>query len=603
VKHQYISILFFIFSGFLFAQQEETIPVLDEEIIVTASQIPTAFSDAARNIVVLNAEELARLPVQTIQEAAAYIAGVDLQQRGPNGVQSDVSIRGASFEQTLVLIDGVKVSDPQTGHHNMNIPLTLRDIEKIEVLKGPGAKQFGPNALGGVINIITKFGSKKQISLYETFGSNRFYNAGVSVFLPLENVRTRISAQTSGTDGYRENTDFTANTVSLAARGMHGVWGESDFLLGFNEKKFGANSFYSLRFPRQWEHTKTLFIKSGWKYKTEKAWFNIRFNYRRNDDSFLLNRDNPEFYHNQHQTNVAGLEIQSGFYSFMGVTSIAAEYGLESINSNNLGIHQRHKSGLYLEHQIEKERFRLIMGGSFYQVSDWGWKWWPGIDGRFNITRQIFVFGSVGRAFRIPSFTELFYEDPVNKGSAALKEEQAWNYEAGFGWFPQGFRANISFFQRDSRRLIDWIWQEREQFWQVQNLPEMKTRGIESSLVFWPDVFYIKQLAFNHTWLNSVKDLRGRISKYALSYLRHKISITLNHKIFLAGGEASWKFRWEDRLLYGNHFTTDLRLSWKLKKVCLNLDVTNMWNAAYEDFFHIPLPGRWIKAGIQGTIL
>jgi len=604
--HKYLFITLVLFTTALFAQ-DETIYELDEGIVVTASQIPTVFSDVARSISILNQEEIARLPVQTIQDAIEYLSGVDMQQRGPNGVQSDVSIRGATFEQTLILIDGVKVSDSQTGHHNMNIPLTLADIEKIEVLKGPGSKQFGPNALGGVINIITKFSESKKISLYESFGEHQFYDIGATVSLPMDNIQTRFSIQKSATEGYRKNTDFDGRTISFASRiDLFEHW-KTDILIGLNDKKFGANSFYSPNFPLQWEHTRTLFVRNGLDYKSEKYWYSTKSSFRRNDDSFMLDRNNPSFYHNHHQTNSAGLEMQLGFHHFLGITSLAAEYNLESITSNNLGDHQRNKKGLYLEHQFEQAWYRMIIGGSFYQVSDWGWNLWPGIDGRINIARQMHLFASVGRAFRVPTFTELYYWDPANSGNADLKEEQAWIYEVGYGYSNGEFQAHLSFFQRDSKQLIDWIWQENEKYWQVQNLPEVQTQGLELGLNYWPasdkSHSFLKHLSIQYTYLNSIKDIQGSVSKYALSYLRHQLVAGINHAFIYPNVQLAWKFRWEDRILYDSRFISDLRLMWAFEQIQLNLDVLNFLDRKYEDYFYISLPGRWIKLGIELNIL
>lgn len=605
VESRYIKFLLLILSLItgLFAQDDEQIYNLDEEIIVTASQIPTAFSDVARSVIVLSRVDIENLPVQTVQDAIEYLSGVDMQQRGPNGIQSDVSIRGATYEQTLVLIDGVKISDAQTGHHNMNIPLTLLDIEKIEVLKGPGSKQFGPNALGGVINIITKHSNEMGISFYETFGQHNYYDAGATLFLPVATVRNRLSVHKTGSDGYRDNTDFSAYTISFGSRTKLTQKNEIDIFAGLNKKRFGANGFYSANFPNQWEQTKTIFFKTGWNYKAENYWFNTRFNFRANDDEFLLDRDNPDFYHNQHQTNSGGVDFQAGLNSFLGITSIGAEFSNEAITSNNLGNHERKKAGMFVEHQIEKERFRLIIAGSLYRISDWGWNMWPGLDMGFNISANMRLYGSVGRAFRIPTFTELYYKDLEKSGNADLKEESAWIYEAGYAYSGSKLRINAAVFQRDSEQLIDWVRQMNDEIWLAQNLSSVRTRGFELSCNYRPKykgfLSSVKRFNMNYTYLGADRDLQGLASKYALCYLRHHLVAGIEHSFFYPSLQFAWKLRWEDRLLYDAHFITDLRLNWKIKNARLHIDVTNLFNLNYEDYFHIPLPGRWFKMGVR----
>jgi iron complex outermembrane receptor protein len=135
------------------------------DVIITENRMQTPFSESARSMYVITKSQLASLPVQSVAEALTYVPGVDIRQRGPMGIQTDIGIRGGTFDQTLILINGVKVSDPQTGHHSFNLPLNLDNIERIEVLKGQGARIYGQNAFNGAINIITKVPEKKAVFL------------------------------------------------------------------------------------------------------------------------------------------------------------------------------------------------------------------------------------------------------------------------------------------------------------------------------------------------------------------------------------------------------------------------------------------------------
>ena len=591
----------------VYAQQDEVIYDLDEEIIVTASQIPTAFSNVARSVAVLNAREIARLPVQNIQDAIDYLAGIDMQQRGPQGVQADVSIRGATFEQTLVLIDGVKISDAQTGHHNMNIPLSLADIEKIEVLKGPASRHFGPNAFGGVINIITKHQDKTGLSASVTGGQNNFYDVAATMHMQLGKISNRFSVQKSASDGYRPNTDFSALTASLASNLALNTQNKINFLAAFNDKEFGANSFYSVRFPDQWEHTSTLFMKSAWNYKSDNFQAQARVHYRLNDDEFLLNRDQPAFYKNEHQNNTIGADLQFGLNSVWGISSMGIELSRESINSSNLGRHQRDKSGMFVEHQLQLHEWRLVLAGSLYQISDWGWNAWPGFDLRYTFNPNLYFYTSVGRAFRVPTYTEMYYNDPVNQGNPGLREEKGWVFEVGTGLKAGDFQVNLAGFQRNGQNLIDWIWSENDSIWQVQNLGALITRGLETQISFLPQfrggLSFLKRVSLGYTYLDSDRDLGGAVSKYALSYLKHQLQFGIGHNLFYPQIYLLWKFRYEHRLMYQDRLLSDMRINWKHKQWSLNLDITNITNQKYEDYFDVHLPGRWLKFGVQFSTL
>ena len=110
-----------------------------DEVSVTASRAPLAESQQARMVTVLSREDIAQAPVQSINDLLKYVASVDVRQRGPVGAQTDVSIRGGNYEQITILLNGVNINDPQTGHNAFDFPCDIADIERIEVLEGPAA--------------------------------------------------------------------------------------------------------------------------------------------------------------------------------------------------------------------------------------------------------------------------------------------------------------------------------------------------------------------------------------------------------------------------------------------------------------------------------
>lgn len=586
-------------------QQIDTVYNLENPIVVTASQIPTAFADVARTVRVLQAAEIQRMPVTTIQDAIEYIAGVDVQQRGVDGIQADVSIRGATYEQTLVMVDGVKLSDAQTGHHNMNIPVALQDIERIEVLKGPASRHLGPNAFGGVINIITRNGSTHEGSLQVAVGGDGYYAAGASLQLPVGKTRNRVSVRKSASDGYRKNTDFERYSVSLASAWDISQLQSIDFLYGLNQKAFGANSFYTARFPMQWEETATQFAKLAWRYKSGGLHLQSRLHYRYNQDEFLLERDNPAFYRNMHYTHAMGADVHASWITSLGISAIGLEWQRESIESSNLGNHQRIKSGLFLEQHFKLAALELIASGSIYQISDWGWNVWPGLDIKYNLNPRVHLFASLSKAFRVPTFTELYYRDPANAGNDQLQEESAWIYEIGSSYRNAGWQTNLSLFRRDTRRLIDWVWQPVDSLWQVQNLFRVNAIGFEAGLNWRAQRpgGLLSRVGITYTYMDAQKDLRGAVSKYALSYMRQQGVLGLSHRLFVRPLQARWQLRLEDRRLYGRHALTDVRFSWTARRWQMNFDINNVFDYRYEDYFNIPMPGRTLRLSVRWQVL
>ena len=127
-----------------------------EEIEVHGLRSPDIYSRESRLVEVITRQKIGSLPAENINSLLKYISGVDVRQRGAEGIQTDISLRGGTFDQVMVLLNGINITDSQTGHHNFNLPVSLQQVERIEVLKGPASRIYGPNAFSGAINIVTK---------------------------------------------------------------------------------------------------------------------------------------------------------------------------------------------------------------------------------------------------------------------------------------------------------------------------------------------------------------------------------------------------------------------------------------------------------------
>ena len=127
-----------------------------QDVVVTAAATPVELGTVTRTLTVITREQIARMPVHSIADVLRLTASVDVRARGERGVQSDFAVRGATFGQMLVLVDGVRLNDAQSGHHNGDIPVPLEAVERIEILHGPGSSLFGADAFGGTVNVITR---------------------------------------------------------------------------------------------------------------------------------------------------------------------------------------------------------------------------------------------------------------------------------------------------------------------------------------------------------------------------------------------------------------------------------------------------------------
>jgi len=211
------------------------------------------------------------------------------------------------------------------------------------------------------------------------------------------------------------------------------------------------------------------------------------------------------------------------------------------------------------------------------------------------------------RAFRVPTFTELYYNDPANKGNADIKEEKAWNYEFGYKFIKSNYSANIALFLREGKNLIDWVKLYSDDIWYAVNLTEVNSTGLELDVQYSNfkanNIFNLNNIQLSYSYINSNKNTSGYLSKYVLNHHRHQIIAGINQNLFLEGLSYTLKFRYKDRPEYENQFLLDGRLSWKKERIEIFLDGTNLLNKIYEDYSFIPMPGRWMKIGLIYDVL
>ena len=235
-----IAVLAFVTS--LRAQQPP-----DELMVVTANAYPVPFENVSRAVTVFTAEDIRKMPVHSITDVLALAASVDLSPRAPFGLQADIRLRGSAFSQVLILIDGIRINDSQTGHHNADFPVQLQDVERIEVLAGSGSSLYGADAFGGIINIIThRRGDRVKASV--SGGMHRFVEGAGSVGFHKGKIEQTLSASGNRSSGFEYDRDFRSAAVSVRTD----IGDRSTFSFSYGNKEFGANGFYGPSPSREW---------------------------------------------------------------------------------------------------------------------------------------------------------------------------------------------------------------------------------------------------------------------------------------------------------------------------------------------------------------
>ncbi len=573
-----------------------------EPLIVTASKIPTSFFGTNRNIIVIEKEEIKNSPANSIADILNFTSGVNINQQGPEDVQAEVSVGGGTFEQTLILIDGIKVNDPQTAHHNLNIPIQLEDIERIEILKGPGTRLYGAGAFAGVINIITKKEETKKLKLKALIGDYKLIDGNLSFSQPIGVSYNYLSISGKRSDGYRHNTDFDIWNVFFKSNINHKK-AKGDISLGYKDKEFGAGYFYSDIYPNEREHTKTAFLKGSIDFSKT----NMGFYWRRLKDDYIFDYENPDYYRSYHTTHIYGLTFQSTVSSKIGISVLGLEWGTEKIRNTSLGNYSRVKSRLFLEHSLPTiKNVNVVFGSSLFYYSDWDWYFYPGVDIGFKLNNQTCLYASIEGSFRIPSYIELHSDSPANVGNPELTPERALSFETGIKMVKGSILTNINTFIRKEKNVIDWVRATSSEPWTAADVGDVIIKGLDINITFKSIVrmykkFPIPSLNLGYTFFNLNKTEDSLQLKYLLNHPEHKFTLSADYDLSRSLKQV-WKARYEILPDSEKRLILDTSISLEIKNTELFIDITNLLNAEYNQAQWIPMPGRWAKAGIRVDI-
>ena len=607
--------------------------LLDEASI--SAEKRRTLAEVGRVITLISKSEIEASGANSLNDLLESLAGFDVRSRGGNGVQADISIRGGSFDQVLVLLNGVNITDPQTGHHNTNIPVNLSEIDRIEILEGSGARTHGPGAFSGAINIVTGEKKESELRMQIDGGQYAFMSQSASANLSGERVSILASASHSQSDGYMRATDFNIDNFFLHSKirtkkigifGLHSAW---------QKKSFGANSFYSPAFQNQFESVHAGLITADWKKSFSKSDLEVYASWRRHYDRYELIRDSS-FGRNFHRTDVPGAQAKLNYYSKYGKTSTGIGFRNEKIVSTVLGedLEQpfdadfasgagspqytkgSERSSLYvfLEQMLHFEKFSMAGGIQAFYNSDYGTQWTGGLNVEHRFEGKLRLRAGLNSAVRLPTFTELFYKGagyvpPTN----SLAPEKALGFELGLQY---GEMLNFSLFHRRGSAIIDWIKAAQADPWESANITEVNSLGAEFSIGWRPKNHnhFIHRMQLSGFWQTQEKHSGDFISKYVQDFLRYKFSGVVEHRIILPELSANWRLNLQSRagkyqdyeqgkeVAYPVVFIADVKLNYAVKQFSVFAIVENLFDREFMDVANVRQSGLWIKTGIAVKI-
>ena len=576
-----VFIFLIVFQTPLTAQET----VLDE-VIVSSPRIELSMGQQSRSVTTITAKEIAESGANTLIDVLGDVAGIELRSRGAQDVQSDIYIRGGGFDQVLLLIDGIKVDNPQTGHHTLNAILPIEMIERVEILKGAASRVYGQNAFSGAINIVTKTPSTEDLKVTLSGGSFDYQKAALFATDQRESSSHTLYAETISSDGYRYNTDYY-NQNYLWKSSWKTDQEPIELLASFNNRRFGANGFYaSPTFTDQFEATQssllglTTSINGNWHIKPKLYW-------KRGQDEFILFKNDPSIYRNMHITNKLGAEVNATKKHALGTTGIGFELAHVSIRSNNLGEHARTLAHGYLEHRFVSNRWDVTPGFSVSHYTDQDTFFYPGIDIGFQINGDSRLFFNSGYTYRIPTYTDLYYNDPTTVGNESLIPEKALSTELGFRHRQNNWKLSISLFQRDAKNYIDYVVLAGEERWQATNIDQILSQGGELDVVLNSNSH---KFSVGYAYLkDDVDGVSSALSRYAINSRKHHLSTrwTLRWNSLITSS-ISYRYAEQDS---GYHYNVvDANMAVVKGRVKLSISAHNILNADYTEQNLVPMP-------------
>ena len=602
-----------------------------EEVSVTGSRAPLTKSQAARMVTVLDRRDIAQAPVQSINDLLKYAIGVDVRQRGAIGAQTDISIRGGTQDQIILLLNGINICDPQTGHNAMDLPIDLSEIVRIEVIEGPAGRIYGSSSLVGAINIVTR--PTGPTTVHAEAGSYGYAKAGAKYATGGHS----ISANYARSDGYSRSKEGKLNTgYSVAKAFYQGQYEDDDvrlhWHLGLADKGWGSGTFYATpkwQAENQYEHTTKIYSAIQGETKRGRLHLAPSIYWNQNCDRYEGYHNQPEkMKYNYNRTDVYGVAMNMYLDWAAGRTALGGELRNEDLVSGNLGeplSETHHISGTdrdytlgvnrtnisaYLEHNLLLKRL-TISAGLVAVKNTWSnmnMTVYPGIDVSYRPTPTWTLHASCNTSLRMPSFTEMYYKLQGYKADPHLKPEEMTAVELGSNVQCAMFNVQCTAWYHHGRNMIDWIMDTSlgdDAVWQSVNHTKVNSIGFEAAVKF-----NVQSSMFNvsYSYINQAKEQEANIvSQYALEYLRHKL-VASAHVPIIYRLTADMNLRWQDRVGqytdfagqvhdYQPYALVDARLAWTEPKWKLYVEANNLLDKSYADYGHVEQPGRWIIAG------
>jgi iron complex outermembrane receptor protein len=567
-----------------------------ETIVVTGVYQPVPLGEVDRPITQIDVRSNA-LVTNSLEDFLRLDSSVDLQERGVNGTQADVAMRGGTFEQTLILVDGFRMNDLQTGHHNMDLPFPVDSLSDVEVLHGAGSALYGSDAVGGAINFITQPPPVTELRVRGAIGNFGVNQESGVASLVTRRLTEQVNFARDYSSGFTTDRDYR-DLALTSLTDFSTALGNSEIIVAHNDRPFGANLFYG---PYDsWEHTNTYFV--GAKQDLGKS-TQISFAYRHHRDRFVLFRESPSIYENRHSLD----SFQAAIRRRQGISNNThIFYGVEgyddSIHSTNLGDHSRGRAAAYVALDARawnRLSFNIAAREEVYRSVQGQFS--PSFSAGYWLNSHFKVRGNISHAFRVPTLTDLYYHDPTSLGNPNLRPERAWDFEGGLEWnAPHRLHGDVTVFQLREQDVIDYMRSSPAVQWQATNIDRLHFNGFEGSLK--APLSSSQEIDFSYTAMHGYHEaMPGIQSEYAFWYPAQSAVISWRAQLPY-GLLARSRVGVLDRYQYKTYGLWDVYLARNTGRIRPFVQLTNLTNTSYQEVQMVSMQGRAIVAGVEVSV-
>jgi len=580
-------------------------PQTMDSIRVTTTVEPLPLAESDRSVEEISPREMPA-GTDSVVDLLRTDTSLNVQERSAEGVQADLSLRGTTFEQSLILVNGLRVNDPETGHLNLDIAVPLDAVTRVDILHGSGSTFYGSDAIGGAVNLLTGAPDAGWSAVARSGAGNYgSLEEHLRVGYAAPKFQEQVTGNRDTSDGFIADRNYSSNALASES------WvkwkpGTTDILLAGSDRPYGANLFYG---PYDsWERTKGWFASIQQELGEKTA---ASFGYRRHSDLFVLFADQPAIYENNHiTTSYEGAVRRADSWRANTTLSYGLEADGDSIHSNNLGVHARNQGAGYANLSMRAlKRFSLSLGAREEVLSGGTQVFSPSVAASFMATHTLRLRAAAGHGFRLPTYVDLYYSDPTTIGNPNLKPESSWNYEGGLDWTPANGRVTLTAvgFRLQQKNAIDYSKLQLAtpgltfaEPWQAVNVQNLNLTGAEASVQI--HVSATQQVQLSYTAVRAGTPPAGIISEYAYNYAAQNAIFVWSGSLPGAWGRqitAHTQVNVVQKTGQTAYPLWDVAVARNEGKIRPYLRVLNLSNTGYQEIMGVPLQGRTIMGGME----